>query len=397
MSTLKVNKITGTVDFINDVKVQGGGITVNFTADSAGAVPDSSTASRGDFFYDNTNDILQFFTGPSGNSGPGAGWKNVGLTDSSGWPVPPSKWYGNRWLHGGGTYNLNSPYWYHTSTISYGSINTTGNATSFGSLTQARSATAAVSNEVTGVFAGGSTYSYPTWTMHNTIDYVSFATTGNASDFGDMSETKYRMGSVAASTGKGFFVGGSGASYADNTTAEYVTISTPGNAVVATGMTIGSAVNISSYGNPAAGEGTYSLHGDAGGTDIEKMNLHTIGTAAVDFGSDTANTHQDASACSDDTYWATQGGSSGARHISRATFATNASNVDFGDLQQNGGEGSSATSDVSTSRCLVTGRYWIPYHYNHIEYYDITTTSNASDYGDLVTNSRQGAATSGAS
>ena len=41
MSTLKVNKITGIVDFEQDVKSQGAGIAINFTVDSAGGVPDS--------------------------------------------------------------------------------------------------------------------------------------------------------------------------------------------------------------------------------------------------------------------------------------------------------------------------------------------------------------------
>jgi hypothetical protein len=64
--------------------------------------------------------------------------------------------------------------------IDYITIATTGNATDFGDLTVARYFLGGASNATRGVFAGGSTGS-----VQNVIDYVTIATTGNATDFGD--------------------------------------------------------------------------------------------------------------------------------------------------------------------------------------------------------------------
>ena len=56
----------------------------------------------------------------------------------------------------------------------------TSNATDFGDLTVARQSPAACASATRGVWAGsGAAYS-------NVIDYVEFATKGNASDFGDL-------------------------------------------------------------------------------------------------------------------------------------------------------------------------------------------------------------------
>ena len=57
----------------------------------------------------------------------------------------------------------------------------TGNATDFGDLTQARGEQAGASTTTRMIVAGGSTPS-----QVNTIDYVEIATVGNAVDFGDL-------------------------------------------------------------------------------------------------------------------------------------------------------------------------------------------------------------------
>jgi hypothetical protein len=66
-------------------------------------------------------------------------------------------------------------------TIQYVTIDTTGNATDFGDLTVARNSNSAVSDGTKGLAGGGST-----GTRVNTIDYVNIASLGNASDFGDL-------------------------------------------------------------------------------------------------------------------------------------------------------------------------------------------------------------------
>ena len=112
-------------------------------------------------------------TDRTGGSGPViAGVSTVSTTGAFVVPVGATEFRGGR---GRGVLGGND------NTMEYITIATTGNATDFGDLTVVRGLLAGMSSPTRGVFAGGS---QPT-TM-NTIDYVTIATTGNASDFGDM-------------------------------------------------------------------------------------------------------------------------------------------------------------------------------------------------------------------
>jgi hypothetical protein len=65
--------------------------------------------------------------------------------------------------------------------IQYITIDTTGNTTDFGDLTVARQSKAAASERIRGVFGGGREPD-----KSNVIDYITIASTGNAADFGDL-------------------------------------------------------------------------------------------------------------------------------------------------------------------------------------------------------------------
>ena len=69
----------------------------------------------------------------------------------------------------------------HHDQIDQVTIETTGNATDFGNLTQARGGCSRASNFVRGVAISGRTPS-----VQNTMDYVTFSSQGNAADFGDL-------------------------------------------------------------------------------------------------------------------------------------------------------------------------------------------------------------------
>ena len=78
-----------------------------------------------------------------------------------------------------------------------------------------------------GVIAGGYTGS----AYVNTIEYVTIATTGNATDFGDLF-LKVMGAAPMASTTRGVWAGGySGSPTSDVNTIQYITIATTGNAV----------------------------------------------------------------------------------------------------------------------------------------------------------------------
>ena len=65
--------------------------------------------------------------------------------------------------------------------IDYITIATTGNAIDFGDTTQARRRAAGFSDRTRGICAGGATP-----TVVNTIDFVTISSTGNSTDFGDL-------------------------------------------------------------------------------------------------------------------------------------------------------------------------------------------------------------------
>jgi len=91
-----------------------------------------------------------------------------------------------------GVYNPSATY---ISTIEYLTIASEGNTTHFGNLTVGRSASGS-SGGTRGIFAAGSTGSNT-----NIIDFITIASTGNASDFGDMTDAMSGMAGVSDAHG----------------------------------------------------------------------------------------------------------------------------------------------------------------------------------------------------
>lgn len=117
-------------------------------------------------------------------------------------------------------------------TIDYVTIATPGNATDFGDLPTWRLGMCGFSNGTggRGIFAGGKD---PVDDYSNVICYVTIGTPGNATDFGDLAVGSiFCAGASSRAGGRGLVAGGS--AYASPTPPaarmEYVTIATPGNA-----------------------------------------------------------------------------------------------------------------------------------------------------------------------
>ena len=88
-------------------------------------------------------------------------------------------------------------------------------------MTQARAGLGATSDGSRGVFGGGANPANV-----NTIDYITIAIPGNATDFGDLTVTGWRN-SATSDGSRGVF----GSVYFGNpNTIDYITIATPGNA-----------------------------------------------------------------------------------------------------------------------------------------------------------------------
>lgn len=114
------------------------------------------------------------------------------------------------------------------SNIEYITFASAGNSTTFGQLSAKRGYAGGVSSSTRGVFGGGGYVESATFFGVNVIDYVTISTTGNATDFGDMSQNRYSYGSCSNST-RGLF--GGGQTSVGVNTIDYITISTTGNAV----------------------------------------------------------------------------------------------------------------------------------------------------------------------
>ena len=108
-------------------------------------------------------------------------------------------------------------------TIQFITIASTGNASDFGDLTRTASSLGAVSSGTRGVFANGGS---------NTIDFVTIASTGNATDFGDSTLLRAQCTATMSNSIRGVFAGGYQPSpnSTDTNIVDFITIATTGNA-----------------------------------------------------------------------------------------------------------------------------------------------------------------------
>ena len=296
--------------------------------------------------------------------------------------APPFTWGGDRGLHAHG-YNYTSNY---MNSIDYFDITSSGNASDFGDLTVSRSP-CACGNSSRGLFGAGNS------PRVNTIDYVTTSTTGNAVDFGDLSQTKNALASASNGT-RALWFGGYVSDYANNVI-EYVTIATTGNSTdfgdTTAGSTNGAGISNETYGLVAGGFGVVSGSGTNKQT-IDKVTIATAGNA-TDYGDLTA-AKDCLQGASDATRGLIGGGySSGSKIdvIEYVTVATDGNGTDFGDLTAI--RKGSATSN-STYAVFVAGEDASGLT-NVLEIVTIQTTGNATDHGDLTANSGSSGSWSG--
>ena len=115
----------------------------------------------------------------------------------------------------------------------YVNIATTGDATTFGTgLTQARRSGAGCGSTTRGIFGGGYGSSHV-----NTIDYITIASTGICTNFGDLTRSNNVLGACSSGT-RGVWGGGNNTNV---NTIDYVTIDTTGNATDFGDLTAGRA------------------------------------------------------------------------------------------------------------------------------------------------------------
>ena len=274
-------------------------------------------------------------------------------------------------LFGGGSTGTN------TNVIQYISIGTTGNATDFGDLTVARTLLAAAASSTRAVFGGGLTGS-----AQNVIDYVTIASAGNATAFGDLTVRQWAIASCSSST-RGIWAGG----YDQNTIAlnviDYVTIATTGNALDF-GDLLTTVTSFSGCSSPTRGVfsgGDYT-------NVIQYITMASTGNA-LDFG-DLLDAVIQTGSCSSSTrglvaYGQDSSGiSSGDSNIIvYITIASTGNATDFGDLTL---KRTTPAGCSSSTRGVFGGGYQnnSSTYTNVIDYVTIASVGNASDFGDLL-------------
>jgi hypothetical protein len=112
--------------------------------------------------------------------------------------------------------------------LDYITIASAGNATDFGDMATAMSAGYGESSEARGVRHNGTTDGS---TPSNVIEYITIASTGNAADFGDATVARFTGGNAASGDGlRGVAMGGQTDGSTNSEVMDYVTIASTGNA-----------------------------------------------------------------------------------------------------------------------------------------------------------------------
>ena len=235
----------------------------------------------------------------------------------------------------------------HDNTIDFVTFSSTGNASNFGDLNNRLIGNSQLSNNIRGLsFSGNADPA-----NISQIDAITMATESNAFDFGDLSQFRNGMGACASTT-RGLMVAGTVSPSRVNTV-EFVTI-----------MSTGDSQDF----------GDLAVTTNAGNTQLYNAICASNATRAIVFnGRDTAN--------------------NSTNTIQYITMATTGNSIEFGDVtsgyQQMGG--SSSTRAVIASGVGDSGSAQ-----NIIEFVQIATTGNAKDFGDCTSRDENlGACTNG--
>jgi len=280
---------------------------------------------------------------------------------------------GTRGVIGGG----NNPG--YLADIEFVTLSTTGNATDYADLTDSRGALTALASRTRAVFACG----YAPGDS-NVLDFITIASGGTAQNFGDNTASgnngkRYSPTGISNSI-RGLIGGGQGVPSATQyTEITYVTIAQTGNSVafgdLNTGGSDGAGCANSTRGIFAGGSPGHNV--------IDFVAISTLGNAS-DFGDLNGSTKR---GCHGGGASATRGIFGGFKtpthlnDIDYITIPTLGNALDFGNLTTTLTHGAACSS---VTRCIWSGGYRGGSKSNTIDYIQISTTGDAVDFGDLT-------------
>jgi len=234
-----------------------------------------------------------------------------------------------RGVFGGGVAPNNGRY----DAIEYVTLAAGGNGIDFGDLTQGMGHSSSCSSSTRGLFGGGYQPS-----LNNTINYVEIQTLGNALDFGDLFLATGYGGSGASLT-RGIFCGGSYNAPNDlaSDRTEFFTFASKGNGTDFGGLTngrfrptsCGAHLSVFTFGSNAGNSGQV--------VGIDQTNTNSLGKS-LNFG-DLAYDHAMGFAAGNNTRVVVGGGQGGGtspafqqNNIQFITIASAGDSVDFGEM-----------------------------------------------------------------
>ena len=330
---------------------------------------------------------VNHITGKQGQQGTVlAGVTTVSSTGSMRIPRGPTEQRGGRGraIFGGGY----TPY--ATNTLNFIEMATTGNASGFGDLSVVRKAPGGCASSTRGLIFGGYTI--------KSIDYVTMSSQGGVSDFGDLQKTSNYSGNALSNNIRGIY-GSSEGTALNPDRIEYVTIATTGDASEFGRNIFGakhsaSGTEGSERGYACAASSTRGLfagghrHMNAVTNIISYITIATLGNN-VNFG-DLTVARNGPSGCSNSTRAIWSGGATSPTStnvqdtIDYTTIATLGNATDFGNLTA---ATSFATGAASSTRGVIAGGHVAPSGnstVNTIEYVTISSLGNATNFGDLT-------------
>jgi len=268
--------------------------------------------------------------------------------------------------------------------IQYINIDTTGDAIDFGNLAAGNVwGSGAVGSRTRGVFWAGEN-------QYTKLDYVTFASTGDATTFGTGTSNNGGCG-VNNSTRGVFAIAGSD-------TMEYITIASTGNAVDFGDNTGGSLSREASMNSPTRGviAGGYGPSPYPHPGTIDYITTSTLGNAS-DFGDMLVDVSGAAGASNAVRGVMMQGytfpspATTYYNTIQYITIASLGNAIDFGDMSDSVTQSGGASSPT---RAVSMGGTKAPGDVDVIEYVQIMSTGNATDFGNLLAARRGGSASS---
>ena len=167
----------------------------------------------------------------------------------------------------------------NTNDIDYITIASNGNAVDFGHLSNAYQTGFAAGSTTRGIFAGGrGTPGY-----YNVIEFVTFTTTGDVTDFGDLSSQKKGSGKGNASNStRAIFCGEDKSGDTITNVIEFITIATTGNATDF-GDATSNITTVANLYSSTRGVHSGGYNGSSNVNSIQFVEIATTGNAQ-DFG-----------------------------------------------------------------------------------------------------------------